>query len=93
MRNITVICYDISSDKRRNKVARELLKVGVRTQYSVFECFITEKDRNNLIKELKKKILEKEDSVILYSLSEENYKNTIRSGKLKNVLSTEDLFV
>lgn len=38
-----VISYDISEDKRRNKVAKLLEGYGRRVQYSVFECHINEK--------------------------------------------------
>lgn len=38
-----VISYDISEDKRRNKVAKLLEGYGHRVQYSVFECHINEK--------------------------------------------------
>lgn len=38
-----VVSYDISSDRIRNKVAKELKNYGKRVQYSVFECNITKK--------------------------------------------------
>lgn len=38
-----VISYDISEDKRRNKIAKLLEGYGCRVQYSVFECHINEK--------------------------------------------------
>ena len=45
-----VIAYDIKSDKKRNKLAKELLKYGIRTQKSVFECEI----KSSMLKEIKK---------------------------------------
>ncbi len=33
-----VIAYDISDDRRRTKVAKEMENWGVRIQYSLFEC-------------------------------------------------------
>ena len=38
---LTVFAYDISSDKRRRKVARTLEKVAARVQESVFEVRMT----------------------------------------------------
>lgn len=38
-----VISYDISEDKRRNRIAKLLEGYGCRVQYSVFECHINEK--------------------------------------------------
>lgn len=33
-----IVSYDISSNKLRRKVAKELENYGIRVQYSVFEC-------------------------------------------------------
>ena len=43
MMNI-VIVYDISDDKLRTKLAKELMRYAVRTQYSVFEAEVTKKE-------------------------------------------------
>ena len=45
-----VISYDIVSDKLRNKVAKILLDYGKRVQYSVFECYISQKQFEELYK-------------------------------------------
>ncbi|NMG82782.1 MAG: CRISPR-associated endonuclease Cas2 [Methanosarcinales archaeon] len=44
-----VISYDISDDKKRNKVANMLLDYGTRVQYSVFECLIDAKTLEKLV--------------------------------------------
>ena len=33
-----IVSYDITSNKLRRKIAKELENYGVRVQYSVFEC-------------------------------------------------------
>lgn len=38
---ITIVSYDISSSRRRDKAARILKDCGERIQYSVFECELT----------------------------------------------------
>lgn len=38
-----LVSYDISSDKRRGRIAKRLENYGKRIQYSVFECDIDEK--------------------------------------------------
>ena len=38
-----VISYDIESDRTRRKLAKLLEGYGVRIQYSVFECNLTDK--------------------------------------------------
>lgn len=35
-----IISYDITSNKLRRKIAKELENYGIRVQYSVFECNI-----------------------------------------------------
>lgn len=37
-----VISYDIPKDKMRTKISKELENYGVRIQYSVFECELTQ---------------------------------------------------
>lgn len=36
-----LISYDITKDRVRNKISKELLNYGRRVQYSVFECDIS----------------------------------------------------
>ena len=50
--SIYIISYDISDDKKRNKIAKELKNYGKRVQYSVFELHITEKQYEALYKKL-----------------------------------------
>jgi len=88
-----MVCYDVSDDKRRNKIVRELLKIGIRTQYSVFEAEITESQLEIVLSSIEKKIDKKEDSVIAYPLSEKSYKKVIRVGNNINYLPTDDIFV
>ncbi|RKX63764.1 MAG: CRISPR-associated endonuclease Cas2 [Thermodesulfobacteriota bacterium] len=40
-RSLVVISYDISDDKRRNRISKLLENYGKRVQKSVFECFLT----------------------------------------------------
>ena len=35
---VTIIAYDVSSSRRRSRIASLLLDYGQRVQYSVFEC-------------------------------------------------------
>ena len=63
-----VVAYDVSDDKRRNRVVKVLEKHGVRVNYSVFECMFTENQYIKVQEELKKKINEKEDKIIYYQI-------------------------
>ena len=68
-RYLTIICYDISTNKRRRKVAERLEEVAVRVQYSVFEAWLTRQAADKLIDELKPK-LDVDDSLRLYMLGQ-----------------------
>ena len=49
-----VVSYDITSDRLRNKIAKILEGYGLRVQYSVFECHLTEKEYTELYRKLMK---------------------------------------
>lgn len=38
-----LVSYDITSDRRRRRIANLLENYGKRIQYSVFECYLDEK--------------------------------------------------
>jgi CRISPR-associated protein Cas2 len=44
MRNTYLVCYDVSDDRRRTRVAKAMMGFGDRIQYSVFECQFTKTD-------------------------------------------------
>ena len=63
-----LIIYDISDNKRRTKLAKELEAYGERVQLSAFEFFITPKEYNVLIAKVNK-LIKEEDSIKIYPLS------------------------
>ena len=63
-----VISYDVSDDKRRNKIARTLLGYGERVQDSVFECLLDAAQMHALRRRLDRLIDPKADSVRFYNL-------------------------
>ena len=65
---LTIIAYDISHDKRRNKVHKLLLGFGKWTQFSLFECFLSEKEWVRLRHELTQLIDSDQDSLRVYRL-------------------------
>jgi len=79
-----IFTYDISDQKRLNKVAKKLEKVALRIQYSVFEFEGTEKEVDKLLKSIEKIIDKEEDRVFVYPISYKKEKRVIRLGKLKN---------
>lgn len=63
---LTIITYDLSDDKRRTKLHKLLKGYGQWTQYSVFECFLTDKEWVRLRHELDDLCDDTEDSVRIY---------------------------
>ncbi|MFO8072416.1 MAG: CRISPR-associated endonuclease Cas2, partial [Polyangia bacterium] len=62
------VCYDISNDRRRRKIARLLEGYGVRVQKSVFEARLDQKKLLSLRKKLERRIDPELDSVRIYRI-------------------------
>jgi CRISPR-associated protein Cas2 len=63
-----IVAYDISSDKRRTKVHKTLSGFGQWTQYSLFECHLSDKQYVQLRHKLDKLLDKQSDSVRFYKL-------------------------
>ncbi|MGN0291927.1 MAG: CRISPR-associated endonuclease Cas2 [Lachnospiraceae bacterium] len=91
-----IISYDISNDKIRGKIAKELLNYGRRVQYSVFECYISEKQYKYLYEKLVILMQNvKEGNIRIYNLCAKCERKMesigIDNGKL--MLEEEDIFI
>jgi CRISPR-associated protein Cas2 len=64
-----LVCYDIVSDRRRNKVSKLLEAYGLRVQKSVFECVLDDKQQEYLQKRLLQLLNKREDQIRFYPLS------------------------
>jgi CRISPR-associated protein Cas2 len=67
---LTIIAYDVTDDRRRERVSTLLEDYGLRVNYSVFECELDGKEFGQLQTELARLINEREDRVVLYRLCE-----------------------
>jgi CRISPR-associated protein Cas2 len=63
-----LVAYDISNDRRRTKVHKLLRGFGTWTQYSFFECFLSEKELVMLRRRLDQILKETEDNVRIYQV-------------------------
>ena len=63
-----VIAYDIPSDKRRTKLHKMLSGYGQWTQFSLFECYLTEKEYLRLRQRIDQHLNSQQDSVRFYPL-------------------------
>lgn len=66
--NLYLVCFDITDDKNRDRVGRELLAYGNRVQKSVFEILVRESDELNEIREKLLPLLEDGDDLRFYFL-------------------------
>ena len=64
-----VIIYDISDDKSRYKLAKNLLRYGIRTQQSVFEADINKNELKE-IEKLVKRFSNEIDCVDVYQIND-----------------------
>jgi CRISPR-associated protein Cas2 len=67
-----LICYDIVSDTRRNKVSKLLEAHGLRVQKSVFECVLDEKQFATLSQYLMRLVNRREDQIRFYPMTVHN---------------------
>lgn len=86
-----VVSYDISSDERRNKVARVLKNFGQRVQYSVFECQLKQGHFARMIQSLEG-LIDEGDSLRIYQLCELCVKKGNYLGKGK-MFKEEEVFI
>mgnify|MGYP003864396591 CR=1 FL=1 len=63
-----MVCYDVTDDNRRGKLARWLDGFGDRVQYSVFECVLEDRDRIRMMAGVDERIERNEDRVSVYCL-------------------------
>jgi CRISPR-associated protein Cas2 len=68
MTTLYLVAYDISNDRRRTKVHKLLCGFGQWTQYSLFECFLTDKELVAMHGRLRKILKMDEDNVRFYHI-------------------------
>ncbi len=75
-----MVSYDVVDDKRRIKLMNFLKDFGVRVQYSVFECDISEEMFEKMKKGVEEIIDKKEDKVRYYPICKACLKRVVISG-------------
>lgn len=88
-----IISYDIPDDKRRNKVARALMDMGERRQYSVFECNLTPRQHRELWDKLADIIDTQEDSILCFPLCGRCQKAAMSLGQSQALLGDPAYYI
>lgn len=68
MKQFVVVAYDIADDRRRQKIAKLLVKYGVRCNESVFECMLTESKIQKMKQQITALADRQYDSILYYYL-------------------------
>lgn len=76
-----VVAYDIADTKRRMKVVKILEGLGLRVNYSVFECMLTKSQFENMCERLQKLVVAREDQIIIYPICTECFARIISFPK------------
>lgn len=80
-KNFIVVAYDVADDRRRSHVVKLLEKVGVRINFSVFECLLTDTQFTKLQYEISQKIKAKKDIVVYYPICIDCYTKIVYQPK------------
>ena len=63
-----VVAYDVPEDRRRTRIHKILSGFGQWTQFSLFECYLTDKEYLRLRQLLERHMSDSQDSVRFYPL-------------------------
>ncbi len=90
-KNLYLVFYDIRDTKRWRRIYRKLKGYGIRVQYSVFRCRLSERSMQRMRWELEK-ILDKEDDLMVIRLCPRCASDILlRSPKDDNPFEQEEL--
>lgn len=87
-----VVIYDIENTKNRTRLSRLLFEYGIRTQLSVFEVEVRQRELNRFLKLIEKKIKDDGDKIYIYPLDNSSLKKVSRAGNLENSI-INDFFI
>ena len=79
---LILLAYDIAEPRRLARVARICEDHGVRVQYSLFECRLTEGEFDRLWARLEETILRSDDRLVAYRLDARSAKETRTAGTM-----------
>lgn len=89
---IWLVCYDISSPKRLQKIAHYCEKFGIRLQKSVFQIDTDQETLSKLLDGIKALMNRKTDSLIVYPICEDCRRLSITDG-LNELIDPEKVVV
>ena len=91
--SFALISYDISDNRRRNKVANYLLDFGQRVQYSVFEISENREILEEIFSHLQTLITPEKDSIRMYIICRSCRDELITIGKGRDYELDDPYFI
>jgi CRISPR-associated protein Cas2 len=88
-----LVCYDVSGDRARSRLAKRLAVFGLRVQFSVFECVLTVAERDRLVAFVEKTIDLTTDRVCFYPISRAARRKAVAIGLLPDLAIDDDAFI
>ena len=90
MKNKFLICYDIANNKRRRKLVKILEEYGIRLQYSIFRCELSNDKIKFVAKKLVGVIKKRDDSLMIIPINNDILKRSLFYGTVLITLSNSD---
>jgi CRISPR-associated protein Cas2 len=87
-----VVAYDITDNKRRNKLSRYLKGFCFRNQFSLFECHLDQKRYNLMEQIIESTINKKEDNIKIYYLCKDCFKK-IKTFGISNITEEKKIII
>lgn len=81
MSRLYIICFDVADDSRLRAVSKTLEDFGKRVQWSVFECYLDEKDHFTLQEKLAALIDHDDDHIRYYTICPRDKNGMLLDGK------------
>jgi len=91
MRLYYLVAYDISDDFRLNRVLRYMKGKGIHLQYSVFYCYLSQKEAASIMEDIRSMIDINQDDVRFYPIVR-NFK-TIVLGRGAHIPKGVDIYL
>jgi CRISPR-associated protein Cas2 len=87
------VVYDITQDRRGNKIFKTMKKFGVAKQRSYFECSLDDKELGKMVEVLKTLIDPETDRLKVLPLHENIYEKAVSLGIGDDFFEEEDVII
>lgn len=88
-----IVAYDISDNRRRTRLFKFMKGYGVHTQFSVFECDLTEAQYTKMLAGISESILPNEDNIKVYQVCKSCLRSMHLFGKAKSLTKPNCIIV